>query len=226
MDHSPSTNPRAGLQAQARRARDQVATGTLRGKALRDLLLSVPYCERDGWVDQLLGLEEAPPDAADLPRGSVPYLPCGVDEILAMIDDTPIGPDAQLVDLGAGLGRVAMLAHLLSGAAASGIEIQARLVQMAQARCTALGLHQVSFVHGNAAELALDGSVFFLYAPFNGAMLAAVLRQLQQTAHRRPITLCAVAVDLRGVGWLRPREGTSPAISLYDSYPAVTSASS
>jgi SAM-dependent methyltransferase len=144
------------LRLMARTARAGIESGALRGDALLQRLLSVPLCDRDVWVDQLLGIEEPPPDIPDLPRGAVPYLPCGVEEILAMVLEAPVRPDDELVDLGSGLGRVVILAHLLSGARASGVELQEPLVRGARARCAALGLAAVSFVHADAAEVALE----------------------------------------------------------------------
>jgi SAM-dependent methyltransferase len=209
MDHA--------LRLHAQRARTEIASGALRGTPLVEMLLAVPARDRDDWADELLGLESPPPDAHDLPRGSVPYLPCGVDEILTVLRDVPIRPDDTLVDLGSGLGRVAILVHLLGGARTSGIEIQEHLVRRARAVCEALGVPDVSFVHGDAAEAALDGSIFFLYAPFNGRMLTAVLRRIEDVARRRSIVVCTVGVELGGLAWLRPRESSSASVSLYDS---------
>ena len=232
------------LRLRARAARAEIESGELRGAALLDRLLSVPFSDRDAWTDELLGIESPPPDSADLPRGSVPYLPCGVDEILAMVREVPLRADDELVDLGAGLGRVAILAHLLSGARARGIEIQEHLVRSARQRSVELKLvssggsledgrshvlpcylhgSPVSFVLGDAAaaDVALDGSVFFLYAPFNGEMLVRVLRRLEDVARRRPIVVCAVGLELRGVAWLSARETPTVALTLYDSAPAV-----
>lgn len=200
-----------------RRARAALDAGALRGAALLELLRSVPVLERDGWIDELLGFDEPPADLADLPRGAVPYLPCGVDEILAMVAEAPIRADDELVDLGSGLGRVVILGHLLSGARARGVEIQDHLVRRARARAAELGLPLVSFVHANAADAELDGSIFFLYAPCNGEMLAAVVRRLEDVARRRPIVVCAVGLELHGVPWLRARQATTVALALYDS---------
>jgi len=198
-------------------ARAEIASGVLRGAALLELLRSIPIVDRDVWVDELLGIEEPPPDIPDLPRGAVPYLPSGVEEILAMVLEAPVRPADELVDLGSGLGRVAILAHLLSGARASGVEIQEPLVRSARARCAELALTAVSFVHGNAAEVPLDGSIFFLYAPFNGELLARVLRRLEEIARRRPIVLCAVGLEFPDVPWLLPRKTSSVLLTLYDS---------
>jgi SAM-dependent methyltransferase len=213
------------LRLSAQTARAQIQSGVLRGAALRDRLLSVPLLDRDAWTDELLGIESPPPDVRDLPRGSVPYLPCNIAEILAMVLEVPLRPDDDFVDLGSGLGRVAILAHLLSGARARGVEIQEHLVRSGQARCVELGL-PVSFVRANAAEVELDGSIFFLYAPFNGEMLARVLRRLEDVARRRPIVVCAVDVEFRGVAWLRPRQTSSVALTVYDSVPPSVFAAS
>ncbi len=200
-----------------RMARAEIESGALRGDALFELLLSAPFVDRDAWLDELLGFDEPPPDIANLPRGAVPYLPSGVDEILAMVVEAPIEPDDELVDLGSGLGRVAILAHLLSGARACGVEIQEPLVRRARARCTELALPLVSFVHANAADIGLDGSIFFLYSPFNGEMLSAVLRRLGEVARRRPIVVCTVGLEFRGVPWLLARKTENVSLALYDS---------
>jgi hypothetical protein len=189
----------------------------MRGAALLEALLSVPVADRDAWIDRALGFEEAPPDGAELPRGCVPYLPSGVDEILALVAEAPLRSGDELVDLGAGLGRVVILAHLLTGARARGIEVQRPLVEAAQARALALGLEDVSFVHADAAETVLDGSTFFLYSPFAGERLARVVRRLEEVARRRPVVVCTVGIELRDVPWLRARASSSAAVTLYDS---------
>jgi len=205
------------LRLRARTARADIQCGALRGAPLLELLLSIPFLDRDAWTDELLGIEHPPPDIPDLPRGSVPYLPSGVEEILAMVLEVPLRPDDDLVDLGSGLGRALILAHLLSGARAHGVEIQEHLVRSSRARCAELALGGVSFVHANAADSELDGSVFFLYAPCNGSMLACVLRRLEDVARRRPIVVCAVGLEFRGTSWLVARKTSSVSLTLYES---------
>jgi SAM-dependent methyltransferase len=210
------------LRRQARSARERVRAGTLRGAALGELIAAVPWIDRDAWVDELLAIEPHMPDVPDLPRGSVPYLPCGVDEILAMVSAVPLTPSDDLVDLGAGLGRVAILGHLLSGARALGVEIQAPLVESARARSAALALDAVSFTHADAAELELDGSVFFLYAPFNGAILARVVDRLATVARRRRIVVCTVAMELPDLPWLVLRTPSAVSLAIYDAQPPIS----
>jgi hypothetical protein len=205
------------LRRAAQAARADLGAGWLRGAALLERLLAVPFLERDVWLDEALGIEPPPPDVPDLPRGAVPYLPCGVDEIIAMVRQVPLRSDDELVDLGSGLGRVVVLAHLLSGARACGIEIQEPLVHRATELTAALRLDAVSFRQADAASSALDGTVFFLYAPCNGAMLARLLARLQEVARRHAIVVCSVGLELGGVDWLAPRSSSSVSLAIYDS---------
>jgi SAM-dependent methyltransferase len=182
-------------------------------------LLAVPPLERDAWVNRRLGFEELPDDGADLPAGAVPYFPSAVEEIVAMVQELPLRPQDELVDIGSGAGRMVILAHLLSGARVRGIEVQAHLVQLARERAAALKLTEkdVSFVHANAADLELEGSVFFLYAPVNGDLFTRVLKRLEAAAKRRRISVCTVAMDLRSQAWLRPRRTSCETLTLYES---------
>jgi len=206
------------IRLRAVKARVAIEAGALRGRSLLEQIDAVPFRDRDAWIDELLGFDDPPADVA-LPRGSVPYLPCGVDEIVAMVCEVPVGADDVLVDLGAGVGRVLILAHLLTGARAVGIEIQEHLVVEARARCEALGIRGVTFEHANAAEIDLEGTVFFLYAPFNGEMLTAVLRRIEAVARRRPIVVAAVGVELDGVPWLHARETSCISLMIYETRP-------
>lgn len=202
------------LYRRARSARAGIESGALRGSALVDLLTQVPFRDRDAWIDEVLGIAPPPPDIPDLPRGSVPYLPCGVDEILALVREVPLRPGDTLVDLGSGLGRVAILAHLISGARARGIELQEPLVRAADSRARELGLRDVTFTHGDVTDEAvpLAGSVFFLYAPFNGAMLARVVERLAAVAPR-PI-VCTVDLEVT-LPWPTAQR-TSAGLTIYE----------
>jgi ubiquinone/menaquinone biosynthesis C-methylase UbiE len=126
----------------------------------------------------------------------------------------PLQPSDVFVDLGSGVGRVAILAHLLSGARCGGIEIQRQLVGVARERAEALKV-PVTFVLGNAVEVPLDASVFFLYSPFNGDLLRAVLARLEALARTQRVVVCTVDMELH-VPWLVARRSTSLALTIYD----------
>ncbi|MDX2086795.1 MAG: methyltransferase domain-containing protein [Kofleriaceae bacterium] len=185
---------------------------------LRSRLEALPAADRDAWVDDFLGLPPLPPDEP-LPPGAVPNLPAGVAEILVALDAVPVTAADHFVDIGAGLGRVALLAHLLTGARAHGIELQASLVEHARSSAANLGLTGVTFEHANAEDVELDGNVVFLYAPCNGAMLRRVLARIEQLAQRRAIVVCAVDFELHDVPWLRARPALHHSITLYDASP-------
>jgi hypothetical protein len=202
------------LRQLARRARVKLVAGELRGPALDELLRSVPFLERDPFVDELLEIGPPPPDLA-LPAGAVPYLPCGVDEILAFVRDAGISAADSLVVLGSGLGRVAFLVSLLTSAPAHGIEIQAHLVDRARAIQAELRI-PVTFEHASITDVELDASAVFLYAPCNGGMLARVIERITALASRRKITVGAVGVELE-VPSLVPRASSNRALALYTS---------
>ncbi len=174
------------------------------------------FDERDLWLDELLGLPELPADLPGLPPGTVPYLPCDVDAIVRTVCEAPVTTADVFVDLGAGLGRPTLLAHLLSGVRAVGVELQPHLADHARAAASRLGLDEVQFTVADAAAGDIpEGSVYFIYASFNGAALARVLGALGRIAARRPLVLCAVGFEVREP-WLRERRSASPELVFYE----------
>lgn len=201
------------LHHDAEDARASIRAGTLARDRLALRIANVPIAERDAWVDVALGMPEPPTDEP-LPRGAVPYLPAGVDEITHFAREV-LRPDASFVDLGAGLGRVVILAHLLSGARGRGIELQPSLVAASRRIAGALGV-RVRLDEGDATVAPLDEGVFFLYAPFNGAMMRTVLARLEARARRSPIVVVGVGIEL-AEGWLARRELGASTLAVWDS---------
>jgi precorrin-6B methylase 2 len=133
-----------------------------------------------------------------------------------MLLEVPVVADDVLVDLGAGLGKVALLAHVFTGAKARGVELQPELVGRARQAASRLA-PQVAFARGDAREVALDdGSVFFLYLPFTGPVLAGVLQRLRSVASQRAIVVCSLGLDLEAT-WLARRPVDSFWLTIYDS---------
>lgn len=215
MRHDESMTPPSARSADAMQARAELKAGLLRGRSLRERILGVPAFERDAWVDELLGLPPPPEDEA-LPRGAAPYLPAPVDAILTATEEAPLDAHDVFVDVGSGLGRVVFLAHLLTGAEAHGVEIQASLVRKSRALARELGLTGVSFSRADVSDLALEGTVFFLYSPLTGEPLRRVLHSLSLLARRQPIVVCAVGLELDGETWLRKRASSNAEVSFYD----------
>jgi hypothetical protein len=189
----------------AEHVRSLIERGQHDPSTFRAALLSVPPAERDAWLDLVFGLGEIPDDGPELPRDCVPYLPCPVDALLRTVDQAPVRASDVFVDVGSGLGRAATLVHLLTGAAAIGLEIQPGLVHAARDLTTRLLVSRVSSVEGDAAKLAgfvTIGSVFFFYCPFSGDRLVKVLDDLEPIARTRMIRVCCVDLPLPPCAWL------------------------
>lgn len=216
MNPSGSAAPEPAPYASARaRIRD----GGLRGAELLAWLAAHPPEQRDAAAEGLLGIAHRPPSRAPLGADLVDYIPSGVAPVVRAVLDAPVTPDDVFVDLGAGLGKVAMLVHLLSGARARAIELQPELVAAGRAAAADLGLDGVSFHESDARDADLsDATIVYLYLPFTGAPLAAVMQRLQAIARRRALVVCTLGLDLRAYDeWLAPRATEEFWLSLYDS---------
>lgn len=198
-------------------ARARLRRGELRGSELLGWLAADEPPARDAALEALLGVAAPEHGGASPGPELIGYIPSGVAPIVRAVLDVPVVPDDVFVDVGAGLGKVAMTVHLLSGARAIGVELDAALARRAQARADELGLADVSFVAGDAraADLA-DGTVFYLYLPCTGSALASVMERLRAVAERRAIVVCALGLDLGAFDWLTPRATDAFWLSIYD----------
>lgn len=188
--------------------------------ALRSLLNGLSPGDHDAWFDRALGIDTLPDDGPDLPRGCTPYLPCPVETLLRMIEQAKVHSGDVFVDVGSGLGRAALLAHLLTDAAAIGIEIQPHLARASRDLAMRLGLSRFSVVQGDAARLTglvTVGSVFFLYCPFSGERLAKVVDDLESIARTRTIRICTVHLPLPPRSWLAPIAQPASDLAVYRS---------
>jgi len=127
--------------------------------------------------------------------------------ILDMIDHVPVRPDDVFYDIGSGLGHVVMLVAWLTGIQAKGVEIDPGYCQKARRFAAELGVENVQFVGVDARTAGYqDGTIFFMFTPFTGQMLQAVLSRLETEARERPITLCTygtVTLDVAQQPWLQ-----------------------
>jgi hypothetical protein len=188
--------------------------------SFRAALFAVPPAARDAWLDLVLDLGELPDDGPDLPRGCVPYLPCPVDALLRMTEQARVGASDVFVDVGSGVGRAAALVHLLTGAAAVGIEIQSGLAVAARGLAGRLPEARISTVEGDAVRLTrciAIGSVFFFYCPFGGARLERVLDDLEPIARTRVLRVACVDLPLPPRPWLALQAPLAGDLAVYRS---------
>lgn len=177
------------------------------GAELYAWLAALPPGERDAAVERMLGIE---PTSSEPPGAHlVGHHLSGVAAIVRFLLAVPVREDDVVLDLGAGVGKLLALTHLLTGATVRGVEIQETLARRA------VPLAEV--VHDDARTCELrPASVIVLYCPFEGPVLEEVSRRLDALAEGPPITVCALGVELR-CARLRPRPGPDFWMTIWDS---------
>jgi len=200
--------------------RELLANAQASPEMFRAALTKVAPNDRDAWLDLVFALDAVPDDDSALPRGCVPYLPCSVDVLLQIADHAHVRASDVFVDVGSGVGRAVALMHVVTGAAAVGLEIQPALVQASRRLAARLGLARVSIIEGDAALTAgtiMIGSVFFLYCPFSGGRLDKVLDDLEAVARTKPIRVCCVDLPLPPRAWLTLTSQPSASLAIFRS---------
>jgi hypothetical protein len=152
---------------------------------------------REGYdyLDELIGgvlqLQEPVAGAAHLEAEMVPYQPTPAQHIFDLISRTALTERDVLVDLGSGLGHVPLLTAICTPARSIGIELESAYVDCARRSAEALNLNNVAFIQqdARAADLS-EGTAFYLYTPFTGTILRAVLDSLRQESASREIRIC------------------------------------
>jgi len=85
--------------------------------------------------------------------------------------------------------------------------VQAAYVASARECAQSLHLSRVQFIPQDAREAdRSSGTVFYLYSPFNGSILADVLSTLRMESTRRSINICSLGPCTRKVAnetWLK-----------------------
>jgi hypothetical protein len=148
------------------------------------------YDYLDELISGVLRLEEMGEAIAQRTSEMVFYQPTPARHIFDLIHRTALQEQDVLIDLGSGLGHVPLLFSLCSNARSIGIELEPAYVDCARRSATALNLQNVTFIQQDARVADLTaGTVFYLYTPFTGNMLRAVLDSLQQEASRRDIRI-------------------------------------
>jgi hypothetical protein len=165
------------------------------------------YDALDVAVHGLLLTDATPRETIVRDPEMVQYEATPVQAILAMIDEAQIGPEDVFYDLGAGLGHVAILVHLLTGARTCGVEVEPAFCAYARASAARLGLSGVTFITADARRADYgEGNVFFLFTPFRGSILRGVLGRLQEQAALYSIRVCTYGTcthEVARVPWLQ-----------------------
>jgi hypothetical protein len=150
------------------------------------------YDYLDELISGVFQFEE--PDAVHIPRDAekVFYQPTPARHMFNLIGVTALTATDVLVDLGSGLGHVPLLISICTRARSIGIELEATYIERARQCARKLNLNKATFIQedARAADLSI-GTVFYLYTPFMGSILSAVLSRLRREAATRPIRICS-----------------------------------
>jgi len=149
------------------------------------------YDDLDDLVSGIL--QFAPPDSAtiELSPEMVAYQPTPARHILELIRHSEIADHDVFFDLGSGLGHVPLLVAICTKSGVVGIDIELAYVECARRCARQLNLANATFVTQDARDADLsEGTIFYLYTPFRGAILRAVLDRLRGEANKREIRVC------------------------------------
>ncbi len=153
---------------------------------------NVGYDYLDELISRVFQFEE--PDTEHILRDpeKVFYQPTPVRHIFSLIGLTALSANDVLIDLGSGLGHVPLLVSICTHARSIGIELEATYIDRAQQCAQRLNLNKVTFIQEDArvADFS-NGTVFYLYTPFTGSILSAVLNRLRYEAAARRIRICS-----------------------------------
>ncbi len=148
------------------------------------------YDSLDMFVNGLLRIDGAPQETKAREAEMVFYQPTPVRIILELVEKANVTKEDVFYDLGSGLGQVPILVNLLSGVVARGIEFEPAYCDYARQCAQRLGLSRVKFINTDAREADYsDGTIFFMYTPFQGEMLQEVLTRLRNESRNKAIRL-------------------------------------
>jgi hypothetical protein len=185
------------------RLRDGIASRYYTGTALRQLILKYAgdnsskgngrdegYDVLDALTNGFLLMGAAPEETKTREPEMWFYQPTPTRVVLELAEKANFRPHDVFYDIGSGLGQVAILVHLLSQVRAKGVEFEPAYCDYARRCARALNLSQVEFINADAREVDYsNGTVFFLYTPFEGKMLERVLEKLADESAGKEIRL-------------------------------------
>ena len=150
----------------------------------------IGYDTLDLFIDGLLTTHPLPETTAPLQTDMIFYQKTPARVVFEIVAKARITTNDVFFDIGSGLGQVAILVNLLSGANTTGVESDAALCHYSALSAQALQLNNISFINTNALQCDYsEGTIFFLYSPFKGDMLKQMLIILKKQAAKRSIRI-------------------------------------
>jgi predicted RNA methylase len=175
---------------------------------------SESYDDLDVLISGVLRFEEPGEPVAELASEMVFYQPTPARHIFDFIRRARLDEQDVLVDLGAGLGHVPILAAICSSAQCIGVECEPVYVASAKKSASDLRLDNVVFLEQDVRASDLSrATVFYLYTPFTGTLLRDVLDMLAHQAALRDIrvgTLGPCTAVVAKESWLQTTDILMP----------------
>ncbi|RUL64516.1 class I SAM-dependent methyltransferase [Dyella dinghuensis] len=172
------------------------------------------YDDLDVLVSGVLQLDEPHDVSAELAPDMVFYQPTPATQIFQFISRTGLNEQDVLVDLGAGLGHVPLLAAICSSARCIGIECEPAYVASARKSASDLRLNNATFLAQDVRDADFSqGTLFYLYTPFTGTLLHEVMSMLRHEAAQREIrigTLGPCTEVVAQESWLQTDDTMTP----------------
>jgi SAM-dependent methyltransferase len=187
-----------------RRLQGDIQKGVLAGDSLKTLLMKYTrsslmnskqwdefgYDNLDIFMNGLLLSDTLPAETKVRETGMLYYQQTPARIILELIKKANLARKDVVYDLGSGLGQVSMLVSLLSEADTKGVEFEPAYCDYARERAAELNLSRVKFINVDAREADYsDGTIFYMYTPFEGRILQDVLERLRRESQKRSIRL-------------------------------------
>jgi hypothetical protein len=151
---------------------------------------NIGYDNLDVLINGLLFNQPIPEARTDRAAEMVFYQKTPARIIFQLAESVQLRPDDAFFDLGSGLGQVAILMHLLTGATAKGIEYEPAFCNYAKECAAQLNLFDVEFINADARDgNYAEGTIFFMYTPFEGQMMLDMLEILKMESSKRTIRI-------------------------------------
>jgi hypothetical protein len=203
--------------------RDQLHNGDYTRQSIRNLFdkftdytpetpggAGYEYDSLDVLLEEVIFLGATPPESRPRDAGMIRYEATPARVILELIDNLHFTPRDIFVDIGSGLGLVAMLVNMLTGVQTVGVEYDPAYCSYAQSCVEPLNLNNITFIQADARKLDLNaGTVFYVFTPFVNEVFDAVLERLRYTAIRHQIYICSygtITYELIKLPWLQIRD--------------------
>ncbi|SEW51481.1 class I SAM-dependent methyltransferase [Chitinophaga arvensicola] len=148
------------------------------------------YDNLDLFLNGLSPLQTMPEPTKDLEPEMVYFQKTPARIVFELVDQVRFVKEDVFFDLGAGLGQVAILVHLLAGIRTIGVEFEPAFCHYARQAAAALNLPAVTFINTDARKADYsEGTVFFMFTPFTGEILQDVLDMLRKESLQRRIKI-------------------------------------